>query len=287
MIVHLCMFNTVRLTSYFLSVVSGVMSPNSEARQMREFWKAFIQTPEGETPGKTGATPLANGRPGGWLRSYSMTKTNSLPPTRRSNSQVDVEYKAYDDTTPHPRNIQQLGAANNAAVPRSVVNSDELRSYEAAVLSRQPPVLKFEPRAPKNHAQLRGGSGAGSDSADSPASQASGEKADKRSFAMPAQPQDGSRPSYKRVSSTTLGPESAKRAVHTRLGRGDLAHSPAGSASGGDGDAEDADVASVDDSSDDGRGANEFRPRPQMQSRMSSLFGESPRPLAIPAGVRR
>ncbi|KZV90540.1 hypothetical protein EXIGLDRAFT_720235 [Exidia glandulosa HHB12029] len=263
------------------SAAPPALSPGTEARQIKEFWKAFMvdpyatgQTPDAETPGAL-KTPHAGARPG-YIRSLSLSKSASLPPLRRSSgSNANVHDRhAYDDSTPHASMAQQLGHAhNNAAPPKSLVNPADLRSYEEAIRSRPPPVLKFDPRAkqsgefarpfhPMNDFRLRGGGatsddgGAVSDPQPMRRGSGSAPQAGTSSAAIAHYSADeGSRPSFKRLASQTLVPEQgAKRAMHTRLGDIDAADSPGASSASvtdGDGDDEKDSVRDPDDSDDD------------------------------------
>ncbi|EJD48915.1 hypothetical protein AURDEDRAFT_161853 [Auricularia subglabra TFB-10046 SS5] len=251
---------------------AAALSPATEARQMKEFWKAFMcdpyatgQTPDTETPGAM-KTPLANGRPG-YIRMHSLSKSASLPPLRRNPSASERLPSSYDDSTPHASMAQQLGHAHNTALPpKSIVNPADLRSYEEAIRSRPPPVLKFDPRMrggqPDHGAatgiRLRGGGdeseGTSSDVNLSrrPSVADAGDPPQNQAMKPDPGADDGSRPSFKRLASQTLGPTYSKRAAHTKLGAiGDAANSPsAESASGGDGDGDD-EKSARDDSSDE------------------------------------
>lgn len=244
------------------------------------------QTPDAETPGAL-RTPHASGRPG-YIRTLSLSKSTSLPPLRRSSgSNANVHDRhAYDDSTPHASMAQQLGHAhNNASPPKSLVNPADLRSYEEAIRSRPPPVLKFDQRSkgggdfarpfPADSVRLRGGGASDSGGAASDpnpirrGSLQEGSSAANLVSPMrrgPAAPQAGtsaaarshyssdesSRPSFKRLASQTLGPAQAKRAVHTKLGGMEAADSPgASSASVTDGDGDDEKDSMRDEESDD------------------------------------
>jgi len=255
------------------------ISPATEAREMREFWKNFMcdpystgDTPHSETPG---AVRTPHGSRPAFMRGLS--KSASLPPIRRQSfntTNIGDRY-AYDDSTPHASMAQQLGhAVNTAAPPKSLVNPADLRSYEEAIRARPPPVLKFDPRMGRPGApggdlsggeqgfahsdSSRRGSLAGiSDASPIPSirriAPAPGSTA---TYSSSDENTSSSRPSFKRLASQTLGPAYSKKAAHHRLGS-DQADSPSAS-SASDAQADDDDSES---SGDDGRPGAPGAPR--------------------------
>ncbi|KAH7106340.1 hypothetical protein BKA62DRAFT_612026 [Auriculariales sp. MPI-PUGE-AT-0066] len=287
------------------------ISPATEAREMREFWKNFMcdpyatgDTPSAETPGAV-RTPYGS-RPG-FLRGLS--KSASLPPIRRQSftNAVNDRY-AYDDSTPHASMAQQLGhAVNTVAPPKSIINPTDLRSYEEAIRARPPTILKFEPRSRNGHDVNARGAGAGDLSGNE---RLNGSDSSRRgsiagipetspipsirrivpvagtssAAAAYSSSDDGSsRPSFKRLASQTLGPSYSKKAQHHRLGDPDAADSPTSSASDAPGDDDDS------ESSDErGMPNGHRRPRGVRSSRRSHNSGVSgvlsaDRRLSIPA----
>ncbi|KAL1718346.1 hypothetical protein EV715DRAFT_252875 [Schizophyllum commune] len=195
----------------------GLASPSraEETQELRDFWKAYIQTPGGSggrSAGINGGFDLNNvaTSPTGYRR----TRVSSLPSVK----------------TPTAEGAGGVG--NDAKQSTLHGAAEDLRSYEAAVLARRAPVhLNLVPRirrgtnSSKDKASPKDMHGAASSANQSPYSSASpSPHTGHVSFApmhqgtQPFPTQGGSgggenmlRPSFKRLASSTLEPELVKK----------------------------------------------------------------------------
>ncbi|KAF7966106.1 hypothetical protein HWV62_40000 [Athelia sp. TMB] len=211
----------------------GLVTPGlrreEETRELREFWKQYIN----QTPGTGGEHPPSLGSNGGGFGGGGgmgllsplggrRARVNSLPSAKTPT----VERAA------HFGHGHGHGHGHGMHAP-----ADDLRSYEAAVLARKAPTLSLVPRrrgggsassaSPPPNAHNGNGNQNGNGNAPSgaahrgnytlarPSSSSSagvGESSLAHALAGGAEP-GSDRPSFKRLPSTTLGPAIAKRSA--------------------------------------------------------------------------
>ncbi|KAF7976797.1 hypothetical protein HWV62_5650 [Athelia sp. TMB] len=202
----------------------GLVTPGlrreEETRELREFWKQYInQTPGtgGEHPPALGSNGNGAGFGGGGMGLLSplggrRARVNSLPSAKTPT----VERAHY----PHGHGHGHGGMHAPA---------DDLRSYEAAVLARKAPTLSLVPRrrgggsassaspppnAQNPHNGSNGNAHRGNYTLARPSSSSSAGVGGESSLAHALVGEPGSdRPSFKRLPSTTLGPAIAKRSA--------------------------------------------------------------------------
>lgn len=203
-----------------------------ETRELRDFWKQYINQTPGEHPPPLATHGLGLLSPLGGRRQ----RVNSLPSAKTPTADLAGFMNG-------PRNggVAQQGAARTLHG-----NADDLRSYEAAVLARKAPTLNLIPRKgvrgnassaspPSFPLSMPGGNSPhkGNYTLSRPSSSASSttsslayalDRPARASFAVPQNPHSHSRdssdgepssdrPSFKRLPSQTLGPPNAKRAA--------------------------------------------------------------------------
>ncbi|EIN03500.1 hypothetical protein PUNSTDRAFT_123274 [Punctularia strigosozonata HHB-11173 SS5] len=129
-------------------------SKEVETKELRDFWKQYLKTPL-SGGGPLGQPSGVNGdnlaRPGGLKRGLS--RVASLPSVKTP-AAANVEQPPYHH---HPQTpgVEQINANNynnvaHAAYARAPNGSDDLRSYEQAVLARRMPMrLNIAPKKPR------------------------------------------------------------------------------------------------------------------------------------------
>ncbi|KIM73309.1 hypothetical protein PILCRDRAFT_15339 [Piloderma croceum F 1598] len=234
------------------SLTTPGLAREAETRELRDFWKQYMQTPL-TGPGSSALDAAAqvgfypNQRSPASPNGSRRVRVSSLPSAQTPSS--DIAGNVNGGRAP-------ARGANGTSSIRTTLhgNTDDLRSYEAAVLARKTPTLHLVPRkgrgsmnaasasppnapsrtnvnslAPatnQNHFTGRPSSSSSTSSLanalDRPShltsrvDQASGSSA---SFARPpsreslSESATSDRPSFKRLSSQTLGPAKAKRAL--------------------------------------------------------------------------
>ncbi|THU91378.1 hypothetical protein K435DRAFT_234557 [Dendrothele bispora CBS 962.96] len=248
-----------------VSMAYGMMTPGSreqETKELKDFWKAYMRTPlSGPGGGILAPTSPREGRdrdrdvhmlsPGlhGPPSGYRRQRVSSLPsaktPTPLDESQTTGYYGGYAPTPgdkayapnasrSHPGTSQVLppggetgGAANNNPSGGTLHNTEDLRSYEAAVLARKAPThLNLVPRTKKAKAATSVGSPSENSSMSPPPQSnntamnttASSFSRESSSSLDGHNSDDGHmrRPSFKRLASQTLESQHAKRALLNR-----------------------------------------------------------------------
>jgi hypothetical protein len=121
------------------------LARETETRELRDFWKAYIHTPlvapspsEPETTTQSGTAPSQRhpSSPNGTRR----VRVASLPSVKTPTADV-IEYVNGSQYASTP--LASHGANGSAARATLNGNADDLRSYEAAVLARKAPKLNF------------------------------------------------------------------------------------------------------------------------------------------------
>jgi len=227
------------------------LAREAETRELRDFWKQYIQTPPGGSalgsPAQLGLLP--NQRPPNSPNGSRRARVSSMPGAQTPTSD-DAKYVNGGRSNIPPTN----GNATSSIRTTLHGNADDLRSYEAAVLARKTPTLNLVHRkkrgsmsgsstGPPNPssraipeppaASLKSNSALGRPSSSSSTSSLAyaldlpsmprssvAFGSETASFASPPS-RDSSvseealsdRPSFKRLPSQTLGPARAKRAL--------------------------------------------------------------------------
>lgn len=223
---------------------------------LKDFWKAFMRTPGERTPGSVGVLGGGGGESSGSNSGSNNAEKNSNAntgatgtgagghrPLAKIASLPDIKtpgggsafghLAAYNNATNNASNANNTNNAknNDPSTHANFHGSEDLRSYEQAVLARQAPRLTLVPKRRAGSMSVPGGSaGVGKDltpphltsdsNASSPNSNSSGTPAPQQqqqsTTTTGQQPAQISRlirtdrPSFKRIASSTLGPFESK-----------------------------------------------------------------------------
>lgn len=222
---------------------SGNSSATTPAglKELKEMWKQYMRTP-------LSGQPLAHDYPGGSpKRERGLSRVASLPSVKTPSAATagwgDPMRGVHGNMQPQ-QGVAGAGSNNNvqyagqhAAYTRGHNHTDDLRSYEQAVLAHRAPLtLHLAPprrrgnttstdstttgAAPPDKASSVSpvGSGSGSGSDRSGASSFTDERGSTSASPAPGlSAEDPTRPTFKRLPSQTLGPEYAKRLATTSV----------------------------------------------------------------------
>jgi hypothetical protein len=232
-------------------VGNGLAGTPASLKELKEIWKQYMKTPFSGQPLAHDHHPAGSPK-----RERGLSRVASLPsvktPSIATAGWADPMRGVNGALPPPPPPPQQQQAngtnstqhGGNAAHSRVYNHTDDLRSYEQAVLARRAPLtLHLAPRrrgnttstgppvppppvssttAPppgKGNRASPAGSGSGSDRSLSAFTDDRGgsSRASPASSGGPNGADDASRPTFKRLPSQTLGPEYAKRAATANM----------------------------------------------------------------------
>jgi hypothetical protein len=213
-------------------------------KELKEMWKQYMRTP-------LSGQPLAHDYPfGSPKRERGLSRVASLPSVKTPSATTagwgdpmrgvngnNLQLQPLPQQVAGTGNVPHVG--QHAAYTRGHNHTDDLRSYEQAVLARRAPLTlhlapprrrgnttstdpttKAVPPPEKASSASPVGSGSGSGSDRSGASSFMDERGSTSASPAPGlSAEDPTRPTFKRLPSQTLGPEYAKRLATTAVAR--------------------------------------------------------------------
>jgi len=137
------------------------LDTTTSAKELRDFWKAYMHTPLSDSGGGEfvggKATPLAAGG-GGYRKRVSSLPSSKTPIVERELGDMGAMYSGGEQSLVYPAlgairagvDAGAGAAAGAAQHPEPTVPREDLRSYEAAVMARKAPTtLNLNPRMVK------------------------------------------------------------------------------------------------------------------------------------------
>lgn len=143
------------LLHFYTTPQISTPSREGEAKELREFWKAYMHTPLSDTGGdSTKGTPLAAaGSGGGYRKRVASMPTSKTPIVERDMGDMGMMYGpgggGGEQSLIYPMRAG-LHGPGAAGQQHGNTQREDLRSYEAAVMARKAPTtLNLKPRMVK------------------------------------------------------------------------------------------------------------------------------------------
>ena len=170
-------------------------SREKDSKELKEFWKQYMRLP------LSGSDIMS-----------SMSSTSTLNASSTGDGQGATPSTSTAGTTSYLRRTTSREMPAGAAAGMGMDNSEDLRSYEAAVMARKAPTtLNLKMRRPMRGAGGMCGGGGGGGGEDGGEGTDSGCRDRDEGSASAAMSTNMERPSFKRLPSQTLGPDNSKR----------------------------------------------------------------------------